>query len=301
MKKNDIPYKIFKAFNMLFMILIVAFAIIPYLHVLAKALNEGLDTMRGGLTIFPRKLTFQNFEILLKDKEIYYSLIITILRVVFGVVFGVVVQFLTAYALSRNKLKGVKFFNLFFIIPMFISGGIIPQYLLMSKIGLLNNFMVYILPALFVFYNVIVIRSYITIAIPNSLIESAYIDGAMEWRILVSIVMPLSKPILATVILWIAVGHWNDWTSTLMYVTDRNLQTLQYKLMQLIKESEKVLNLIREAAISGGTSDVASDISITPEGLVSAQVFITTIPIILVYPFVQKYFVQGVTLGAVKE
>lgn len=298
MKHESISYKIFKVFNYTFMIGVFIVCIFPYLNVLAKSLNDGNDTMRGGITIFPRVFTWQNYIVLLKDSSMYSAAVVTILRVVIGTAAGLLVQFAAGYSLSHEDLVGRRKFMLFIIIPSFISGGTIPTYILFSKSGLLDNFLVYILPTLMSYYNVIVIRSYIESSIPKSLGEAASLEGAGEVRILWNIILPLCKPILATVALWIAVGHWNNWTTTMYYITDERLYTLQYKLMEVIKESERIQALLRDAQASGNAMEI--DVRTTPDALVSAQVIITTVPIILVYPWLQKYFVKGVTLGSVK-
>lgn len=298
MNKYSKSYKIFTAFNWLFMIALMVVCIFPYLHTLAKSLNDGYDTMLGGITIYPRKLTFRNFETLFSDVKMYNAAIVTVSRVVIGTVASIAVQFAAAYALSKKYLLGRNKILMFLAIPMFFNGGMIAQYLLYVKTGLLNNFLVYILPGLFSYYNMIVFKSFIDSSVPESLCEAASLDGAHEFRILWQIVFPLCKPVLATVALWLAVGHWNSWTDTMYYVTKEHLFTLQYKLMEIVRESERLKALIQEAALAG--EELGQDVKTTPESLVSAQVIITTIPIIILYPFLQKYFVKGVTLGAVK-
>lgn len=299
MNKYSKSYKVFTAFNWLLMFGIIVLCVFPYLHTLAKALNDGYDTMLGGITIFPRKLTWANFQALFRDATMFKALWVSVLRVVLSVVLCIIVQFSAAYALSRSHMKGRNKILLFLAIPMFFNGGMIPQYLLYVKCGLINNFWVYILPGLFSYYNMIVMKSFIDSSIPDSLPEAASLDGANEFRILWQIVFPLCKPVLATVALWIAVGAWNSWTDTMYYITKPELHTLQYKLMELVRESERLKALIQEAALAG--EELGEEVKSTPESMVSAQVIVTTIPIIVLYPFLQKYFVKGVTLGAVKS
>lgn len=298
MNKTSKSYKVFSFINLLIMLCVVILCVFPYLHTLAKALNDGNDTMLGGVTFYPRKLTFQNFHVLFEDTSMYLAFFVSVARVLIGTALGIVVQFAAAYALTKETLKGRKGIMLFFTVPMFFSGGTIPLYILLVKIGLINNFWVYILPSLASYYNVMVIRSFISQSVPPSLGEAASLDGASEFRILWQIIFPLSKAVLATVALWIAVSQWNSWTDTMYYVTKEELFPLQYKLMQIVKESERLKVLIQEAALKGET--LGEEVQSTPESLVSAQVIITTIPIIIVYPFLQKYFVKGVVLGAVK-
>ena len=299
-RNETFGYAVFKIFNIVFMLFIIAVTLCPYLNVLAKALNDGQDTMRGGVYLWPRKFTFENFRVLLGDSSLYLATVVTVLRVVATTFLGLLVQFMTAYALSK-ELKGFKAINVYFMIPMFVSGGLIPQYILFSSIGLLNNFWVYVLPWLFSFYNIIIIRSYIKTSIPDAVIEAAEIDGLGEWGMLLRMVLPLSKPILATIALWLIVGNWNDWSATLYYIDDSSLHTLQYKLMQTIKETERMAALIQEAIQSGqDVEGMVNSMKVTTDSMVSAQIIVVTLPIICIYPFLQKYFVQGITLGAVK-
>ncbi len=291
-------YKVFTFFLYIFMAIIIAICLLPFLHTLAKALNDGNDTMRGGITIFPRVFTLKNFEILLSDTSLYQAILVSVASVICVIVSHLGVQFMSAYALSHTDLPGRKKIMLFTIIPTFISGGMIPTYILFVNLGLLNNFMVYWLPGLYSFYNVMILRSYIENSVPISLMEAAKLDGASEWRVMMQIVFPLCKPVLATVGLWLAVGSWNNWSTTLYYITDSDLFNLQYKLMQVIKESERLQQLLQQAQMTGEV--VTDQVKTTPESLQCAQVIVTVLPIVLVYPFLQKYFVKGVTLGAVK-
>ena len=301
MKNEGIGYVVFSVINILFMLILIVLTLFPYLNILAKSLNDGIDSLRGGITLIPRKFTFENFQILLKDAEMYTAAIVTLSRVTILVAASILVQFMTAYTLSRKNLWGLKVINVFYLIPMFISGGLIPQYVLFSKMHLLNNFWVYVLPGIFSFYNVMLIRSYITSSISDEIIEAARIDGSGEVRMLLQFILPLSKPILATIALWTAVNAWNDWTTTMYYITDSSLYTLQYKLMQTIKETERMAALIQSAIENGqNVEQLTKSMTVTTDSLQSAQIIFVTLPIICVYPFLQKYFVKGITLGSVK-
>lgn len=291
-------YTLFSAVNIVFLTLLAAATTFPYLNTLAIALNDGQDSMLGGITIYPRELTFDNFEAIVKNAAMLKAFFISAGRVVIGTVLALIVQFFCAYAFANRSLTGRTPLLIYFMIPMFFSGGLIPTYLLYSKIGLLNHFLVYVLPGAFAFFNMIIIRTYLY-TLPDSLQESARIDGAGEFTVLVRIIVPLCMPIIATIGLWTAVGHWNDWTTTLQFVTNPDLFVLQYKLMQLIRESDTIAALIRQAIESGDTN--IQQVPTTPEAIRAAQVIVTTIPIILVYPFLQKYFIKGVLIGSVKE
>lgn len=301
MKNEGIGYSIFMVFNYLFMLMLIMITLLPYLNVLAKSLNDGIDGMRGGIAFWPRVFSLENFKLLLSDADMYHAALISVCRVVLSVVLNLLVQFMTAYALSRKELWGIKAVNIYFLIPMYVSAGLIPSYILFSKLHLLNSFWVYVIPGVFSFYNVMIIRSYISTSIPNEVIESARIDGCGEMRMLLQMIVPLSMPVLATIALWVAVGAWNDWTTTLYYIQKSSLYTLQYKLMQTIKETERITSLIQTAIETGQDVEaVQNSVKVTTDSLQSAQVIVVTLPIIMVYPFLQKYFVKGITLGAVK-
>jgi len=242
--------------------------------------------------------TLQNFKILLADTSLYWAALVSVVRVVCAVLTQLAVQFMAAFALSHVDLPGRSKILLFTIIPTFIGAGMIPTYILFVNLKLLNTFWVYFVPGMFSFYNVMILRSYIEGSIPVSLSEAAQLDGASIIKVLVSIVLPLSKPVLATVALWIAVANWNDWSTTMYYITNDKLFTLQYKLMQVVKESERLQQLLQQAQLTGEI--ITDEVKTTPESLMSAQVIVTVLPIVMVYPWIQKYFVKGVTLGAVK-
>ncbi len=302
MKNRSISYRIFNVFNIILMTLIMLVTIIPLWITVVQSLNEGTDTMLSGAVLWVNKFTWENYKQLLNDETMIRAVGVTLARVAVGVLLGIFVQFTTGYAMSVKGYRWKKHITMFFMLPMFFNGGIIANYLLYSNMGLLDNFLVYILPALFSFYNVIVIKSFIDSSIPASLFESARLDGASEMKIVWQIAFPLSTPIMATIGLWLAVSHWNDYTSTMYYIiTNTGLQTLQYKLVSLIKETERIQQMLAAAAQEGKISEVQNTVTFTSDSLVAAQVVLTTLPIVIVYPFLQKYFVKGITLGSVKE
>ena len=302
MKNRSISYRIFNVFNIILMMLIMLVTIIPLWITVVQSLNEGTDTMLSGAVLWVNKFTWENYKQLLNDETMIRAVGVTLARVAVGVLLGIFVQFTTGYAMSVKGYRWKKHITMFFMLPMFFNGGIIANYLLYSNMGLLDNFLVYILPALFSFYNVIVIKSFIDSSIPASLFESARLDGASEMKIVWQIAFPLSTPIMATIGLWLAVSHWNDYTSTMYYIiTNTGLQTLQYKLVSLIKETERIQQMLAAAAQEGKISEVQNTVTFTSDSLVAAQVVLTTLPIVIVYPFLQKYFVKGITLGSVKE
>lgn len=296
--KDSLSRKIFCFCNIVFMLLIATLMLFPYLNVLAKAFNEGSDTAMGGIVLWPRKFTLENFGTVISDKGFFRAFSVSACNVILGTTLRLLVQFMAAYVFLNERFIGHKFFMYMFMIPMYFGGGLIPQYILYSEIGLINNYLVYLLPGCFNMYNMIIIKSYLS-TIPSSLRESAKVDGANDLTIAFRIILPLAKPVIATVALWAAVGIWNDWTMTLYYITDKNLYTLQYVLMQILKEADRIKAMMQEALMHGMTLDITQ--TITTESVQSAQLIITTLPIVLVYPFLQKYFITGITLGAVKD
>lgn len=302
MHNTKILHRIFNGFNILVMFFLMIVTVIPFWMTLVQSLNEGTDTMLSGVTLWVNKFTWDNYIQLIKDETMLPAVCVTLMRVGIGVVLGIIVQFSAGYALTVKGYKWKKLITMFFMLPMFFNGGIIANYMLYSRIKLLDNFWVYILPTLSSFYNIVVIRSFVSSSIPSSLFESARLDGASEMRIVWKIAFPLAAPIMATIGLWLAVMHWNDYTSTMYYIiTNTKLHTLQYKLVSLIKETERIQQMLAAAAQEGKVSEIKNNATFTSDSLVAAQVILTTAPIIIVYPFLQKYFVKGVTLGSVKE
>ena len=270
--------------------------IYPYLNQIAISLNSGNDTLRGGITIFPREFTLSNYKAIISNSQIIRSTFVTVLSVTAKTLLVLFVNLAAAYALRKREMPLRNGIIWFLIIPTYISAGIIPTYILFRYLHMLNSVMVYILPGAFVFYNMLIIRTFLS-SIPEALEEAALLDGATEFQVLFKIILPLSMPVIATVALWTIVEQWNDWTTTLYYVTDSDYFKLQYVIMQLIKQAEQVQKLANDAAV------MASSVNAKPtsQSIQSAGVIFSTIPIVLMYPFLQKYFVKGVTLGGVKD
>lgn len=248
--KRTISQKIFNIFNITILVLFCLTIIIPYLNVLAISLNDSSAGGNVGLMLIPKKFTLSNFASLFSDDSILRAAMVSVGRVIVGVTLHFCVEFPVAYALSKKYLPHRRAITTFLIIPTYISGGLVATYLLYSKIGLLNNPLVYVLPGLFGFFTFTLFRTYLG-TISDSFEESAMIDGAGPFRIMVSIYIPLCLPIIATFVLLEAVNHWNDWTTTLYYMTTQKWNTLQYELQRVLKESERMTSLIRAAVESG--------------------------------------------------
>ena len=275
------------------MLLLCVIMIFPYLNQLAISLNDGMDAMMGGIGIWPRKFTWANYQAVFSSKSMLTGAYISVSKVLLGTLLGLAVLFTSAYGITRSNLPYRRGLTLFLMIPAYVSAGVIPTYITYRYLGLINNYLVYILPGCFSFYNMVILRSFLQ-ELPVSIEESAKLDGANDIQIMYKIALPLSKPVMATIALWLSVGLWNGWMDTLLYITDRSLYTLTYIMMQLIKESSLAQQMAQEA---GNVSEASKP---TPDTVKAATLIVTTLPIIMVYPFLQKYFIKGVTLGAVK-
>lgn len=292
--QKGIGDKIFDLFIYVFMTMVAIITLYPFLNVLAISFNDSVDTIRGGLTIYPREFTLRNYETIFGFEGLITGFKNTVIRTVVGTAIGVAAASMMAYTLSRPDFQGRRWMSVVFALTMYFSGGLIPGFLLMKYLGLIGTFYVYIIPALLSVWNVFVIRSYID-GLPFALQESAKIDGANDWTIFWRIILPLCQPVLATIALFIAVGHWNSWFDTYLF-NNRNPEntTLQYELM-------KVLLSTQTGSDYRDPNAQKAMAAVSPESIKMAITIVVTVPILLVYPFLQKYFVKGMTLGAVKS
>lgn len=233
----------------------------------------------------------ENYQAVFRDDTIWQSFLISVLKTVIGVVTHVFFCAMIGYGLSKNNVRGRKLYVTMGVITMFFSGGMIPTYLLIKSLGLLNSFWVYIIPALFSYYDVVILMNFFR-NVPDSLEESAKIDGAGDWRIFLKIFIPLSMPAMATIALFNGVSQWNDFLTTKLYITDEYLYPLQMKLYEIIVQSQ-----------TQSMQNIAGSVVIetTTKGVQLATIVITTLPIVVIYPLLQRYFISGMMLGAVKE
>jgi len=286
---------IFNIFNGLLMLFVVVVMLYPMLNTLAISFNEPLDSVRGGIYLWPRIFSLAAYESVFENELLLIAFRNSIMRTVFSTIGGLFVCSVAAYVLSRREFLLRKFVTIYFVLTMYVAAGLIPVFFLFMDLGILNTFHVYWLPGLFGAFNVIVIRSYMQ-GLPDSLVEAARIDGAGEFRIFIQVILPLCKPVLATVGLWIAVGNWNDWFTTEVFARQNHLATLQHELMKLVASAmgeTDTVNVHPDAVGGGGHV-------MTPIAMRAAITMVATIPILCVYPFLQKYFVKGVHVGSVK-
>lgn len=290
----------FLDFIVYFVILLVTIGTIyPFLNVLAISLNDSTDTVRGGITIFPRQFTLENYVQILSYTGLITGFKISVLRTLIGTILGLISSSMLAYVLSRSEFEGRKFISTYLALTMYVSGGLIPFYLLMRDLNLLGTFAVYVLPGMVSAFNVFVIRSFID-GLPYALQESARIDGANDFTIYWRIILPLTTPALATIALFLAVGQWNSWFDTYLYNgSNKHLTTLQYELMKVL-QSTQAGGGSGSGNVNGRTMNEVMN-QVSPESIKMAITIIVTVPILLIYPFLQRYFVKGMTLGAVKS
>jgi putative aldouronate transport system permease protein len=286
----------FDILNYVILFLLTIITIYPILNTAAISLNEGLDTMRGGITVFPRKFTLQNYAIIFKNKSILNSFGITVLRTLIGTVTSLLATSLLAYGLSKKNLKWKKLYTGICVVSMYFSGGLIPTYLLIYNIGLINNFWVYIIPNMISVFNVIIVMTFFK-QIPEALEESAKLDGAGQFLILFRIILPVSMPMLATIALFNAVFQWNSWFDGYIYMTNDNLLPLQNILLRIINSNSMSETLSKAGSASAMVNKFKG---VTVKSVNMATMMVSMIPIFMVYPFLQKYFVKGIMVGSIK-
>lgn len=265
----------------------------PFYYTIVCSFNDGLDLMKGGVYLWPRKFTLANYKLFLEDGDWRHAFLVSLARTVVGTSMRVSFTSMFSYALSRNNLMFKKGYRFLVVFTMYFSGGLIPFYILLRNLGLLNSFWVYVVPGMVDAFFVMTGINFFG-AIPESMIEAARIDGAREIKVLTRVVLPVSKPFLATLALFSAVGQWNSWLDSAYYVRDAKLHTMAFKMMTVINQNLATANT--EAA--GQLSQANTATSFTVQATAMA---VSMLPIMCVYPFLQKYFVQGMMIGAVKE
>ena len=290
-----------KASKIIFYILMIILSlaiILPFLHILALAFNSGKDAASGGITFLPRQFTLENFAEVFKQDNLINAFFISVFRTVLGTVVGVFLMSMAAWAITIPGLPGRGKITFFIFFTMLFGGGTIPYYLVLSELNLTNTIWVYVIPGLYSVTNILLLRSAFQ-QVPMSLVEAARIDGMSEFRIFTDMVLPMSKPTLATVTLFTAVGHWNDWFAGSFYVRNQNLKPLATILQDMLTRQQGLADVLAKSA--GANYRALDAIQITGDSLQMATIIVVVLPIVVLYPFIQKYFVQGITIGSVKE
>lgn len=287
-----IKFQISDVVMTIILVILCLTCIFPFIHLFSKSISSNAAVLAKEVYFLPKGFSLEAYKAILKDGQLTHSMIYSAVVTILQTIIGVSSCIMAAWPLSRKRLKGRTGLNLFIMFTMYFNAGLIPTYLLLSDLNLLNTIWVLILPGAFGSYNFLIMRTYFAGSIPESLEEAAYLDGASNLQILSKIVVPLSKPIIATISLFIAVGRWNGYSDSKFYITKKSMHMIQYLLSMMVipaSESERV------------SLAEASAVTTTPEVIQAAAIMFVTIPILCVYPFIQKYFVKGVMIGAVKE
>lgn len=279
--------KVFQVFLILFVIILCITMIYPFLHVLSISFSTPAEALRPGIHLYPKEVSFFAWKRVLTTDTVWQTMGNTVFRTVVGTGLTLVFLSLGAYPLSRKYLPHRTFYTMFIVVTMFFGGGLIPSYLLIKSLGLINSIWVYVIPGLLSTFNLLLLRNFF-MGIPEELEDSAKIDGANDMRILFTIVIPLSKPVLATLALWTAVGHWNAWFDSMLYMQDQSKIVLQLFLRRLVISAEG------DPMLPLPTNEQA------PEMVKAAIIMFTALPILMVYPFLQRFFVKGIMVGSLK-
>ncbi|CAM4496257.1 carbohydrate ABC transporter permease [Paenibacillus xylanexedens] len=282
--------RIFNTVNVILIIITMVLCLAPFIHIIAISFSSNRAIGSGEVSFFPKELSFEAYTKVFADGSMIRSLIYTIWLTVLSTVLSMAMTIAAAYPLAKSNLKGRKWFMLVIVVTMFFSGGIIPEYILIKNLHLLDSTWGLILPGLISPFYMIILITFFR-GIPESLEEAAGIDGSSHFGTLMRIILPLSLPVMATLSLFYAVGRWNGFQDALMYITKPELYPLQLKLYQMIQQNQ-ITELMQNEGIGA--------VQVLPESLKAASVIFSTLPILLVYPWLQRYFISGVMVGAVK-
>ena len=291
--KKRVAYKsrwsqVFDGANAALMVFLCLAVLLPFWFLLVQSLDN-VSRLSGGLYLWPQEFTLKYYRKVLSSKYIWLGYMNTLYRVGFGTLLSLFCTSMGAYAISKKYFPHRTFWTFFMLFTMFFGGGLIPTFLWYRTLGFIDNRLVYILPGMVGVYNLVMIRNFIS-TIPGGMEESARLDGANDFQIYLHIILPMSKPILATVGLWLIVGNWNAWFDCLVYMRSGSKQVLQVVLRRILNEGSNEM-------LEGANVE---DMAVSPEMLKAATIFVSTIPVLLIYPFLQKYFVKGIYVGSLK-
>ena len=293
--KRSVSFYIYQVFNTIVLTLMALSCILPILHVFAMSLSSSSAAMAGRVGFVPVEFSLKAYEYLISKKDFFHSVSISLARVLVGTVFNMAIIAITAYPLSRSsrQFRARTAYMAYFAVTMFIGGGLIPTYMVIKNLHLLDSFWVLILPSAMSIWNVIIMMNFIK-GLPRAIEEAAFVDGANHWQTLIRVILPMSKPSLASLLLFSMIGHWNAWFDGMFYMNNpNNYPMATYLATQVINNNQTMTNMTPE--------QLALLSSLSYNSVRSAQMFIAIIPILVVYPFLQKFFVKGITVGSVKE
>lgn len=297
MKKKSSD-RIFNIIIYLIVIIVLIAVLYPLVYIISASISSPTAVNSGKMWLFPKDITFEGYQIIFKNKDIWNGYLNTIIYTLVGTMVNLIFTIPAGYALSRRELPGRNVIMKFILVTMFISGGLIPSYLLITGLGLKNSMWALILPGAVSVYNLIVVRTYFQSNVPEELIESAIIDGSSFFRIFFEIVLPLSKPILAVMALFYGIGHWNQYFGALLYIDDRKKYPLQMILREILVIQDMSSN--PNMSVSGEMAQFLYSQQQLAQVIKYGVMIVSTLPIILIYPFLQKYFVKGVMIGSIK-
>lgn len=298
-ESKSLGSRVFSVANVVLMAILIIVTLYPFWYAIVGSLDTGFDYASGGAFLWPRVFTWSNYQTVFADPGLIHALVITLVRTAIVTGFSVFYTAMFAYAFSRRYLRGKRWYAAAGFASMYLSGGLIPMFILLNWLHLYNSFWVYIFPGLFSFWNVIIFNANYR-QIPDSLIESAKMDGANEFTIFFRIVLPLSRPVIAALSVFTAVGVWNDYQTTLYFTQSSGLQTLQYYILKLVQSSNAITAL--QAANPNITNTLTAHGQTTSALTIQlAAMVLAAIPMIVMYPFAQRFFVKGVLIGSIKE
>lgn len=288
--KESLSYKMFKVLNVIVLLIIVYLTFYPFLNIVAQSFSSQAEINAGNVNLIPKGFNVETYKVIVRDKMFWINYKNTVVYTVTATAISIVMTSMFAYALSRKRLLGRKFFTMFAVFTMFFNGGLIPNYVLIQSLGFGNTMWAIVVPGAINVFNMLIMRTFFQ-NIPEELEDAAIIDGSSTYNTIVRIILPLSKPIMATMILFYAVAHWNSWFPAFIYLDKKELFPVTIYLRNLIAGTENSLT-------TGATS--ADDLVQIASNVKSVTMVLTVLPILSVYPFIQKYFVSGVMLGSVK-
>jgi len=292
---------VFHTLNTCFLLLLAFITLYPFWTTIAVSFNDAMDTIRGGITFFPRRFSLFNYKVIFQTGDIFHAFFVSVARTLINLVSSVFFTAMIAFALSRREFVLSKPFTFILVLSMYINAGLIPSYFLNIRLGLINSFWVYVIPGIVNAFNFVVMRTYMR-SIPESIIESARMDGYGDFYIFVRIILPLCLPVLATIGLFVAVGSWNAWFDTMIYNSGNvDLHTLQYKLMEYLQSSQSRSRTSGDAGAMALAAAAGGSTMVTPMSIRAAITVVAAAPILAIYPFMQRYFVVGLNVGGVKE
>ena len=297
MKYNDTVHKIIMIITWLCIIGLCLSIILPFLNIIALSFNDGGDAQKGGIYFVPRDFTLDNYIEVFKQSTILNALGISLFRTIVGTVISVFLTAMAAYALKSKTLPYRKTITFFIFFTMLFSGGVIPYYLVLNDLNLTNTIWVYIIPSLYSVWNLLIMRTFF-LTIPENIEEAAIIDGCNEFQLFTRIIIPMSRPVIATIALFNAVSHWNDWFTGSFFVRDSELRPLATLLQEMLTTQKALSDALKQNSVS---YEMLERVTITGDSLKMATIIIVVIPVLFIYPFIQKHFNKGVNIGSMKD